>query len=87
MSEAAAVLAVLVIAGALVALGSFVRYGKDAGDWFGRGFLGYRPETGWPHGVQEQYDVMWRFDDRSSRSTRGARVERRRLPFPIEILG
>jgi hypothetical protein len=77
MSEAAAVLAVVVIAGALVATGSFVRYGNEAGDWFGRGFLGYRPETGPPHGVQEQYDVTWRFDERPQRS----------LPFAIEILG
>jgi hypothetical protein len=26
---------------------------------FGEGFLGYRPDPAWPHGVQEDDDVHW----------------------------
>ena len=28
---------------------------------FGAGFLGYRPDMGWPQGVQEDDDVHWRW--------------------------
>ncbi len=34
---------------------------KGIGATLGQGFLGYRPDNGWPHGVQEEYDVKWDF--------------------------
>jgi hypothetical protein len=42
---------------------------------FGEGFLGYRGRDGWPHGVQEDDDVHWKWKAvRSAQQGRGARA-------------
>jgi hypothetical protein len=33
---------------------------------FGQGFVGYRGDAGWPHGVQEDDDVHWNWNARRS---------------------
>ena len=33
---------------------------------FGEGFVGYRPDPVWPHGVQEDDDVRWDWQRRQS---------------------
>ena len=39
---------------------------------FGDGFLPYRAQDGWPHGVQEDDDVRWRWSTVRAMSPRGA---------------
>jgi hypothetical protein len=37
---------------------------RGIGYSFGQGFLGYRPDNGWPQGVQEDDDVRWAWGSR-----------------------
>ena len=39
---------------------------------FGAGFIGYRSDLGWPHGVQEDDDVHWNWTRRASDARDGA---------------
>ena len=36
---------------------------------FGAGFVGYRADMGWPHGVQEDDDFHWDWRPRTDRAT------------------
>lgn len=36
---------------------------------FGEGFLGYRSDLGWPHGVQEDDDVHWNWSGRAAEAS------------------
>lgn len=52
-----------VLVGALgLAAGTFRRIDRHIPFSFGEGFVGYRPDPGWPHGVQEDDDVRWNWN-------------------------
>ena len=44
---------------------------------FGEGFIGYRADLGWPHGVQEDDDVRWNW--RGSTALTGAPAKSQRI--------
>ena len=55
------------IVGATVCAGAGVRWiDRHVTFSFGQGFVGYRGDTGWPHGVQEDDDVHWNWNARRS---------------------
>jgi hypothetical protein len=52
--------------GALVGLWTILRsIDRHVTFSFGSGFVGYRPDMGWPRGVQEEDGVRWRLHPRS----------------------
>jgi len=56
-------IAVGVLCGAALALTTMFRRVPFS---FAEGFLGYRPDMGWPHGVQEDDDFQWNWKARKA---------------------